>query len=136
MGSPLISINTEDALPESFHEIVEFGILASQTAPFDPMERALKELGTNALSGTEHIRDTWTLVREYPLTRKMLAMSRAWKSPESGNYIVATKGAPETIFDICHLDRERLRELSSQVNAMAKEGLRVIGIAKAYFSAN
>jgi Ca2+-transporting ATPase len=124
----------QDALPETFHEIVEFGILASQTAPFDPMERALRELGTAALSGTEHIRDTWTLVREYPLTRNMLAMSRVWKSPESGNYVVATKGAPETIFNICHLDGERLRELSSQVNAMAKEGLRVIGIAKAYFT--
>jgi magnesium-transporting ATPase (P-type) len=61
-GKFLDSDRRQDALPESFHEIVEFGILASQTAPFDPMERALKELGTAALSGTEHIRDTWTLV--------------------------------------------------------------------------
>jgi Ca2+-transporting ATPase len=133
-GESLDIDKRRDALPESFHEIVEFGILASQTAPFDPMERALRELGTAALSGTEHIRDTWNLVREYPLTRKILAMSRVWKSPESGNYTVATKGAPETIFEICHLEGEQLRELSRQVNDMAKEGLRVIGIAKAYFT--
>ena len=28
-------------LPEAFHELVEFGILASQQEPFDPMEKAL-----------------------------------------------------------------------------------------------
>src|SRR5208337_326262 len=34
-----------EPLPEAFHELVEFAILASQNAPFDPMERALKRIG-------------------------------------------------------------------------------------------
>ena len=33
------------AIPEDFHEVVEFGILASQMKPFDPMEKALSEIG-------------------------------------------------------------------------------------------
>ena len=33
------------APPEKFHQLIEFSILASQTNPFDPMEKALKELG-------------------------------------------------------------------------------------------
>ncbi len=35
------------ALPENFHEIVEFAILASQRDPFDPMEKALRTAGRN-----------------------------------------------------------------------------------------
>ena len=35
-------------LQESLHETVEFAILASQTDPFDPMERALRETGVQA----------------------------------------------------------------------------------------
>jgi len=42
--------NGTDTLPEGLHEIVEFSIIASQTDPFDPMERALRELGHRTLS--------------------------------------------------------------------------------------
>ena len=37
-------------LPEDFHEVLEFGMLASQKDPFDPMERAINEYG-NSLPG-------------------------------------------------------------------------------------
>jgi len=33
------------AVPEQFHELAEFGMLASQPDPFDPMDRAIKEDG-------------------------------------------------------------------------------------------
>ena len=36
--------NEHNAIPEDFHEVVEFGILASQMKPFDPMEKALSEI--------------------------------------------------------------------------------------------
>jgi len=37
-------------LPESSHELVEFGILASKKDPFDPMEKALQDLGSTRLA--------------------------------------------------------------------------------------
>lgn len=120
-------------LPESLHDIVEFAILASQTNPFDPMERALNDLGLQALRDTEHLHGNWVLVQEYPLSEVMLAMSRVWKSPDNEDFIIAAKGAPEAIFDICHLDQHRIRNLSLHINAMAEEGLRVIGVSKAEF---
>ncbi|MDO8595425.1 MAG: HAD-IC family P-type ATPase, partial [Sulfuricaulis sp.] len=43
------------------------------------------------------------------------------------------KGAPEAIGDLCHLGESRLRALSEQVNIMAGDGLRVLGVARAYF---
>jgi Ca2+-transporting ATPase len=128
-------INSSDnSIPEEFHEVVEFSILASQLKPFDPMETALRELGTSSLSDTEHLHDNWTLVQEYPLSQKLLAMSRVWKSPDNMNYVIAAKGAPEAIADICHMNNEQLQILSEKINSMAKEGLRIIGVAKSAFT--
>ncbi|MBF0566922.1 MAG: cation-translocating P-type ATPase, partial [Nitrospirae bacterium] len=122
-----------EPLNESLHGIIEFGILASQADPFDPMEKALRELGINALFNTEHIHTNWIMVQEYPLSENLLAMSRVWKSPDNTDYVIACKGAPESIKDICHLDKVRLSKLSGDINLMAKDGLRVIGVAKATF---
>ena len=38
-----------DALPEAFHALVEFSILASVIDPFDPMEKAFHRLGQHFL---------------------------------------------------------------------------------------
>jgi Ca2+-transporting ATPase len=119
--------------PENFHETVEFSILASQKDPFDPMEAAIKQLGEHYLSGTNHIHEGWTLVQEYPLSQKLLALSRIWLSPDSQSYIIAAKGAPEAIADLCHLDEEGCSDLALSVSSMAAEGLRVLGVAKASF---
>ncbi|HWR58605.1 MAG TPA: cation-translocating P-type ATPase, partial [Thermodesulfovibrionales bacterium] len=99
----------------------------------DPMEKALKDLGRGALSNTEHLHDDWSLVQEYPLSKNLLTMSRVWRSPDKKNYVIAAKGAPEAIADICHLNKEKMDRLSLQINDMAAEGLRIIGIAKSEF---
>ena len=126
--------NRKDTLSEDLHEIVEFSILASQADPFDPMEKALRELATRTLSNTEHFHDDWTLVEEYPLSPNLLAMSRVWKSPENDSYIIAAKGSPEAIANICHFDGNQRKNLAENINTMAKEGLRVIGVARSAFS--
>jgi Ca2+-transporting ATPase len=121
------------ALPEACHELVEFAILASQSAPFDPMEQALKALGEGTLSGTEHLHADWTLLHEYPLSPALLALSHVWRSPSGRDYVIATKGAPEAIADLCHLNPAQAATLLAQVAALADHGLRVLGVAKAYF---
>jgi P-type Ca2+ transporter type 2C len=126
--------NSKNTLSDDLHEIVEFSMLASQADPFDPMEKALSELGKRTLSATEHLHDDWTLVEEYPLSPHLLAMSRVWKSPENDKYIIAAKGSPEAIADICHLDDKERQSLAEQINTMAREGLRVIGVARSAFS--
>jgi P-type Ca2+ transporter type 2C len=120
-------------LPEGFHETVEFAILGSQRDPFDPMEKAFKQLGNRYLAQSEHLHDDWTLVREYPLSPHLLAMSRVWKSRDTDDYVIAAKGAPEAIADLCHLDDASARRLHEEVGAMAADGLRVLGVARATF---
>jgi len=121
------------ALPESFHEVIEFSVLASERNPFDPMEKALRQLGEHTLNHTEHLHDDWTLIHEYPLSRGLLALSHVHRVPGGEKYVIAAKGAPEAISDLCHLDSPKALELSRAVQAMAGEGLRVLGVAKAYF---
>ncbi|WP_243685259.1 hypothetical protein [Methanosarcina barkeri] len=57
-------------LLEKFHELLEFGYLASQRDPFDPLEKEIKRNTEKFLSNTEHIHEEWKTVREYPLSKK------------------------------------------------------------------
>ena len=123
----------DGAIPEAFHEVVEYGILASQRDPFDPMEKAFQDLGTRRLAGTEHLHPNWTLVRQYPLSEKLLALSHVWRSPDGVDYVIAAKGAPEAIADLCHLDGVRTAAIHADVAVMAVAGLRVLGVARARF---
>ena len=125
--------DTPPPLPETYHELVEFSILASQRDPFDPMEKALRGIGDRFLARTEHLHQDWTLVREYPLSPELLALSHVWKAPDGQDFIIASKGAPEAVADLCHLDEEDRVALAWHVNGMAEEGLRVLGVARASF---
>lgn len=123
----------QQILPEPFHELAEFSILASQIDPFDPMEKAIKLLGDLHLAETEHLHSDWALVHEYPLSRELLSLSRVWKSPHGGDYVIAAKGSPEAIADLCHLNGGETEELDRHVRCLADDGLRVLGVAKAVF---
>lgn len=121
-------------LPEEFHALVEFGILASNPSPFDPMEKAVHQVGSEYLARTEHLHSNWKLTREYPLTPEMLAVSHVWERDSRGDYVVSAKGAPEAIMDLCHLDKNQTTLISAKVEEFAKRGLRVLGVARAAYS--
>jgi Ca2+-transporting ATPase len=116
-------------LPEVLHPLIEFGILASRKDPFDPMEKALQQIGWDYLAKTEHLHSDWQLLHEYPLSTDLLAMSCVWESL-TGELTVAAKGAPEAIADLCHFSPIQQQELVEQIQAMAREGLRVLGVAQ------
>jgi len=124
----------EAKLPERFHEIAEFAVLASPIDPFDPMDTAFKTLGEHYLNDTEHLHSDWDLMREYPLSEKLLALSYVWRSPGDDRYVIAAKGAPEAIANLCHFDANRLAILTAQVEAATENGQRVLGVARAHFS--
>lgn len=63
-------------LPDAFHTLVEFSILASVAEPFAPMEKAFHRLGQHFLQDTEHLHRDWTLMHEYGLTPELRAMAR------------------------------------------------------------
>jgi len=117
------------ALPEAFHRVAEYAILASVEEPFDPMEQAFHRLGAQTLQDTEHLHRDWTLVREYGLSPQLRAMSHVWTADDGDAHIVAAKGAPEAVFDLCHLPPAELARAQAAATALADQGLRVLGVA-------
>ncbi len=130
-GSRMLDVHDLGELPEPWHELVEFGILASEREPFDPMERALHELGNRTLSGSGHLHDEWEIVHEYSLSPEMPAMSHVWQINDQPHHLVAAKGAPEAIIDLCHLPEAEAQTIGQVAAEMADGGLRVLGVARA-----
>lgn len=124
--------NRSVPLSEAFRAVVEYSILASKTDPFDPMEKALWQAGEQYMQDGAYRHPQWQTVHEYGLTPQLLAVTRIWHDAEKGGYIVAAKGAPEAIATLCRLDDNQRRQIDMHINAMAQEGLRVLGVAKAH----
>ncbi len=113
----------------SFRELLEAANQATPALSSDPMEQAITTLSTcypaHTSSGDESV------VHEYPLTPHRLAVTRVHMSPNRVEACVSTKGAPETVFDLCHLSATTRLIATDQVASMAQRGLRVLGIARA-----
>lgn len=120
-------------IPELFHELLEYGILASKKDPFDPMEKELLRFGGSWLKNTEHLHPNWDLIQEYPLSKELLSLSHAWISSEKKEYVIASKGAPESIWDLCHLSDKEKERLITVVHELSSQGLRILGVAKSIF---
>jgi Ca2+-transporting ATPase len=104
-------------------EILEAAMFASGEDPVDPMEKALHEAASTS-------KNTAVLVREYPLSRELLAMSRVVEINNDG-YDVFAKGAPEAIAQLCGISD---METGVDAREMASRGLRVLGVARTRIS--
>ncbi len=124
-----VGTDAPDAWPAPIRRLMEFAMLACAVAPYDPMEQAVRRLGEERLQGTPHLHGRWEIAREYALTPGLLAMTHVWRDVDGGAYVVAAKGAPEAVLDLCHANAERVRVVRAQVEALAAQGLRVIAVA-------
>jgi Ca2+-transporting ATPase len=114
-----------EAMSAAFVSLLRAGVLASAKDPFDPMDKAFY-----ALQKQDQV-SNWQLVHAYGLRPDLLAVTQVWSSGK--NQIVAAKGAPEAIADLCHLSPAKRRKLKHAVDAMAAKGMRVLGLADASF---
>ena len=118
-------LSSEGTSPEQAHCLITHAVLATRTDPFDPMERAIRALPhSQGQLG-------WSLLHAYPLAPDLLAMSQVWQDPKTGTRLIAAKGAPEAIAQLCHLSGAELARVESEVAAMAADGLRVLAVARA-----
>jgi P-type Ca2+ transporter type 2C len=112
--------------PDAFHAILETSILASAAMPVDPMEVALHATAPPMPGEYRH-------VHSYGLQPDLLAMSNIWKGVNpQGGYVIAAKGAPEAIASLCRLAPAAMRRMTAAVEAMAAQGIRVLGVASAH----
>lgn len=123
--------------PSSDHVgLAALGMLASQEVPFDPMEKALHDLaGAHPAASLDHHRAAgWSTERLYPFSPDLLAMTQVWVKEGQPQRMVAAKGAPEAIADLCGLDPAERARMEQAVGEMAARGLRVLGLAEGTWS--
>ena len=117
------------SLSDALDAVLQAAVLAGKPEPFDPMERALQAVRDGLQPRVKDAQRAWEMVREYPLTPELLAVSHVWR-PGPGSLLVASKGAPEAIAELCRLSSDRRAHLSAQVKQLASRGLRVLGVAR------
>ncbi len=117
-----------NAVPADFGALAQTGALACAPQPFDPMEKALHTFAPGGDPGKR-------LARTYGLRPDLLAMTNAWQLPDGAGYIVAAKGAPEAVAALCNMNPWELDQVEERVEALAGEGLRVLGVARASWTA-
>ncbi|MDP3136160.1 MAG: cation-translocating P-type ATPase [Burkholderiaceae bacterium] len=120
--------------PASFDDqvrLVETALLASGRESFDPMELAIKAQAETQPGGGQRVYAGLELIRQYGLRPGVLAMTNVWRPRQEATMLACAKGAPETIAALCRLDIGRLAWLHGAVDEMAREGTRVLGVARA-----
>jgi Ca2+-transporting ATPase len=66
-------------------------------------------------------------VHSYGLQPDLLAMSNVWRTPDK--LLIAAKGAPEAIAMLCRLHSAKAKAMLDAADAMAEQGIRVLGVA-------
>jgi P-type Ca2+ transporter type 2C len=127
---------TQSAFPDVLRETIEFGLLASPPNPFDPMDKAVRDLGGRARAASGQEREDRTPVREYPLSEKRPLMALAWQPPGGTETVIAAKGAPEAIAGLCRMTGVERLSMDRLVDEMAGRGLRILGVAGASHEAS
>ncbi|MDR0222090.1 MAG: HAD-IC family P-type ATPase [Oscillospiraceae bacterium] len=110
-------------------ELMEIMGLACETDAYDPMEKAMLEhcekqhgiMKTHLFGGR--------LISEYAFTDELKMMGHIWR--HDGEIIIAAKGSPEHIMNICGLSDGERAAAEDKTREMSERGLRVIAVASA-----
>lgn len=121
-----VSAETFFELKES-RNLITTAMWASEPIAFDPMETALHSA---YLKHTDKdLRPAFKMVHEYPLSGKPPMMTHVFEDT-SGIRIIAAKGAPEAILEVCHLSSDEKETIIAAMNRLAGNGYRVLGVGE------
>ncbi len=115
----------------SAHEVIKVAMFASESNPFDPMEKALHDAYTDLLLEDERL--SFKMAHEFPLSGKPPMMTHVFEDENTLARIIAAKGAPEAILAVSDLTESEKDEIMNSVKILAKEGYRILGVAKSNF---
>ena len=114
-------------------QLIQFAMWSSEPAPFDPMEKTLHKVYEE--TQTSDLRKDFQMIHEYPLEGKPPMMTHIFEN-NSGERIIAAKGAPEAILEVSQLSEDKKENLRQQIQDFGQQGYRVLGVAKCDFEGN
>lgn len=126
-------------------ELLELGVLASETEPYDPMEKAFHDIARQSGCAPESVYEGRDFVHEYPFTPLNKMMGHIWQPRSAARpandasnaraaqpkALLAVKGSPETVLPLCHLTPGERADVDVAVMRLARQGWRVLAFAKA-----
>ena len=107
-------------------DFAEVALLACQRQPYDPMEIAIQEYATRQGASLDVYNHQ--LVHEYVFNNEDKMMGQIWQIND--RRVLCAKGAYENVLPLCHLNQEKQDQIIEQANTYAKEGYRVLAVAK------
>ncbi|MDR7211900.1 cation-translocating P-type ATPase [Flavobacterium piscis] len=126
------AVHTFRELKET-EELITTAMWASEPIAFDPMEIALHK--TYKKFTDKDLTVIFKMVHEYPLSGKPPMMTHVFEDA-IGNRIIAAKGAPEAILEVCHFSSEEKETVTIAMDELTSKGYRVLGVAKGNLQGN
>ncbi len=122
--------NDQQFNDESVSELIQYAMWSSEPVPFDPMEKSLHQV----YGETQKVdrRPEFEMFHEYPLDGKPPMMTHLFNN-KKGERIIAAKGAPEAIINVCQLSEEDQSKIRKKIDDFGKQGYRILGVAKSNF---
>lgn len=121
-----IPVTDFDVNRANVYSLLRAAALACNQDSIDPMDKAILECFDSLEPGQGLLH---LLVKEYPLSKDLLAMTMVRQNGDS--IFASSKGAPEAIFALCKMSFEQRQKYISIVNEMADKGYRILGVASA-----
>ncbi len=125
-----VILSKEDLKDPISQSLISTAMWASETVPFDAMEKAIHQ-AYERFSPTD-MRPRFSKIHEYPLDGKPPMMTHIFENKD-GERIIAMKGAPEAILNTSRLSEREKERVNDILLLFAKEGLRVLGVGSADF---
>ncbi len=116
--------------PEGIN-VLAYAMWSSEPKPFDPMEIAIHE--AYSLSIPIDDRHKFKMIHEYPLSGSPPVMTHIYEN-DKGNRIIACKGGVESVIQFSRLSESESDQILEKAKAFAKDGYRVLGVAKSEFN--
>ena len=124
------AFNDQQFSDESVSELIQYAMWSSEPVPFDPMEKSLHQV--YGKTQIVDLRPEFEMFHEYPLEGRPPMMTHLFKNAK-GERIIAAKGAPEAILEVCQLSENDQIKIRKEIDAFGKQGYRLLGVAKSNF---
>lgn len=118
--------------PYKYNEVLEYSMWASETEPFDQMEKSVHEAYQKVTPFDQ--RSLFKMIKEYPLSGKPPFMTHIFS--DNSQVIIAVKGAVEGVLSQSDIEAEVRDRVRLEANTLAGKGYRVLGVGKAKHTSN
>jgi P-type Ca2+ transporter type 2C len=109
--------------------VLSAALLASARHPTDPMDIAVHAAAKSHDVFNSARDEEQKLIRAYGLRPDLFAVANV-VARDDGVSVAYAKGAVEAIVALCNLSAERSAQVRAQADVLARDGIRVLGIAK------